>query len=72
MTAEEWRRVEPMLWLKDYRADFQSPYLMADPLTFPKGTRLVLTTYVANATGEPITTEPRLSFVRVPTSLPTM
>lgn len=65
-------RVEPMLWLKDYRADFQSPYLMADPLTFPKGTRLVLTTYVANATGEPITTEPRLSFVRVPTSSPTM
>lgn len=65
-------RVEPMLWLKDYRADFRSPYLLADPLTFPKGARLLLTVYVANTTDQPITTEPRLSYVRVPTASQTM
>jgi hypothetical protein len=54
------------LWLKDYRADFRSPYVFADPVVLPGGTRLVLTTYVANSGEQELTIRPRLSLVRVP------
>ena len=43
--------VEPMLWLKNYRADWPSPYVLKEPVTLPAGTRLVVTAYYDNATG---------------------
>jgi hypothetical protein len=64
--------VQPLLWLKDYRADFRSPYVFADPVVLPGGTRLVLTAYVANAGDRELTTRPRLSVVRVPAGTTTM
>jgi hypothetical protein len=64
--------VQPMLWLKDYRTDFRSPYLLADPVLLPKGTRLVLTAYVQNGGDAPVTAQPRLSYIRVPAASTTM
>jgi hypothetical protein len=64
--------VQPLVWLKDYRADFRSPFVFADPVALPKGTRLVLTAYVQNAGDAPLTAQPRLSYIRVPTTSTTM
>ncbi len=65
-------RVEPMLWLRQYRTDFRSPYLMDDSVTLPKGTRLVLTVYAVNDTDQPIAVDPRVFVVRVPATSMTM
>ncbi len=58
--------VRPLLWLKDYRADFRAPYVFTDPLALPRGTRLLLTVYAGNATAQPVDVRPRLSFLHVP------
>lgn len=63
--------LRPLLWLRDVRADFPSSYVFADPVPLPKGTRLVMTTYVANPSLAPLTAEPRLQIIRVPTTATT-
>jgi hypothetical protein len=40
--------IEPILWIKDYRAEWQSPYVLSSPERWPAGTKLALTTYFDN------------------------
>jgi hypothetical protein len=49
----------PLLWIKDYRADWQSPYIMAKTLPLPRGTRLSMTSYYDNATEAPSLARPQ-------------
>jgi hypothetical protein len=58
--------VRPLLWLRDYRTDWPSPYVYADPVGLPQGTRLVMTAYVANPGETAVKAQPRVSLVRVP------
>jgi hypothetical protein len=60
--------VRPLLWLRDYRTDWPTSYVYADPVPLPRGTRLVMTTYVANGGDVPLRAQPRLHLTRVPTS----
>lgn len=59
-------QVRPLLWLRGYRADWPSPYVFADPVFLPRGTKLVLTAYAAGAGTLPGSAAPRVSVVRVP------
>jgi len=47
--------VTPLLWIKDYRPEWRSPYYLSAPVTVARGSRLVMTTYFANPTDK---TEP--------------
>jgi len=62
--------VEPLLWLKDYRADWPSSYVFKEPVTLPAGTRLVVTAYYDNATGTSLLAKPSLSVTAFPPRLP--
>jgi hypothetical protein len=44
----------PLLWVKDYRPDWRSPYYLSHPVPLPRGTRLVMTTYFDNATDKAV------------------
>jgi hypothetical protein len=44
----------PLLWIKDYRGDWQSPYVMSNALTLARGTRLAMTSYYDNAGDQPV------------------
>jgi hypothetical protein len=37
--------IEPLLWVKENRADLQLPYVLRDPVRLEKGSRLVMTAY---------------------------
>ena len=63
--------VRPLIWLRDYRPDWPSPYVYTDPVALPRGTRLVLTAYVANPGETAVKAQPRLSLVRVPSAATT-
>jgi hypothetical protein len=56
--------VEPLLWLKDYRADWPSAYIFRDPVALPSGTRLVLTAYY-NAGDAPLQARPAIALTAV-------
>lgn len=45
----------PMLWIEDYRPDWRSPYFFSTPMTLPRGTRVIMTTYFANPGDKPRT-----------------
>ena len=59
--------VRPLLWLRDYRGDWPSPYVFTDPVPLPRGAKLLMTTYAANSGDAAIASQPRLHLVRVPT-----
>ena len=40
--------VSPLLWIKDFRPDWRSPYVLSSPVSLPAGTRLTMTTYFDN------------------------
>jgi hypothetical protein len=63
--------VRPLLWLRDYRADWPTPYLYADPVPLPRGTKVVMTAYVVNTGELPLNAQPRLHITRVPVSATT-
>lgn len=63
--------VRPVLWLRDLRTDWPSSYVYLDPVPLPRGTRLVMTTYVTNTGEAPIQARARLHLTRVPTSAST-
>jgi hypothetical protein len=63
--------VRPVLWLRDIRLDWPSSYVYLDPVPLPRGTRLVMTTYVTNTGDAPIQARARLHLTRVPTSAST-
>lgn len=61
--------VESLLWLKDYRADWPSPYVFKEPVTLPAGTRLVVTAFYDNTAGAPLRAQPLLSVTAFPPRL---
>jgi hypothetical protein len=42
--------VMPLLWVKDYRPEWRSPYVLSTPADLPRGTRIMMTTYFDNPT----------------------
>jgi len=58
--------VEPLLWLKDYRADWPSSYVFEEPVTLPAGTRLAVTAYYDNAGDTPLRAQPSVSITAFP------
>lgn len=40
--------VVPLLWVKDYRPEWRSPYFLSHTLPLPRGTRVTMTTYFDN------------------------
>jgi hypothetical protein len=58
--------VEPLLWVKDVRADWPTPYVFRSPISLARGTRLVMTTYYENATDTPRSVKPRVTVVTAP------
>lgn len=58
--------VEPLLWLKDYRADWPSSYVFKEPVTLPAGTRLVVTAYYDNAGTSVLRAQPTVSVTAFP------
>jgi hypothetical protein len=63
--------VRPLLWLRDYRVDWPTPYLYVDPVPLSRGTKLVMTAYVANPGDQALKAQPRLHVTRVPASATT-
>jgi hypothetical protein len=63
-------QVEPLLWLKYYRADWPSPYVLKDPVTLPAGSRLVLTSYYDNAGNAALSAKPSVAVTAWAASLP--
>ncbi len=53
--------VEPLLWLKNYRADWPSAYIFRDPVMLSTGTRVVLTAYYDNAGDAPLQARPAVA-----------
>jgi hypothetical protein len=45
--------VTPLVWVKDYRAEWPSPYVLASPVSLAGGTKLVLTAYFENPEEKP-------------------
>jgi hypothetical protein len=45
--------VTPLVWVKDYRAEWPSPYVLAAPVSLAAGTKLVLTAYFENPDEKP-------------------
>jgi hypothetical protein len=41
--------IEPLLWVKDNQPDWQIPYVLRDPVTLPRGTRVIVTAYSTDA-----------------------
>ncbi len=60
--------VDPLLWLKDYRADWPSSYVFKEPVTLPAGTRLVMTAYYDNTGTSVLRAQPTVSVTAVPLS----
>jgi hypothetical protein len=47
--------VTPLLWIKDYRREWRSPYILSRPVSLTRGTRVSMTTYFDNTAGKPET-----------------
>jgi hypothetical protein len=58
--------VEPLLWVKDFRSDWQTPYVLAPPVTLRRGTKLILTTYFDNRGERPLQVQPRVTLMKYP------
>ncbi len=63
--------LRPLLWLRELRTDWPTPLVFVDPVPLPRGTRMVLTTYVANSGEAAITSRPRVHLLRVPSGATT-
>jgi hypothetical protein len=49
----------PLLWVNEYRHEWRSPFYLAAPVTLPRGSRIVMTTYFDNPGGEALTARPQ-------------
>lgn len=45
--------VTPLLWIKDFRPDWRSPYFLSSPVTLSTGTRVTMITYFDNVSDKP-------------------
>jgi hypothetical protein len=50
--------VTPLLWVKDYRPEWRTPYVLSSPLALPRGTRLLMTAYYDNESDQPVKVRP--------------
>jgi hypothetical protein len=57
--------IEPLLWLKNYRADWPSAYIFRDPVALSSGTRVVLTAYYDNPGSTPLQAKPAVAMTTV-------
>ncbi|MEZ5287511.1 MAG: hypothetical protein R2712_22460 [Vicinamibacterales bacterium] len=58
--------VRPLLWIHQYHPQWLTPYVLTDPASLPRGTRLVLTAYPGTTGSAALKATPSVSFVRVP------
>jgi hypothetical protein len=63
--------VSPLLWVKEFRADWRSPYVLSAPQALPAGTRLKMTTYFDNPSGKAATARAEAWLTVVPASATT-
>lgn len=63
-------QVEPMLWLKYFRPEWPSPYVLKEPITLPAGTRLIVTAYYDNAGSTVLQARPAVAVTAWSPSLP--
>jgi hypothetical protein len=45
--------VIPLLWVKDFRPEWRSSYVLSSPVTLTRGTRVAMTTYFDNPSDQP-------------------
>jgi hypothetical protein len=50
----------PLLWIKDYRPEWRSPYLLSSPAHVARGSRIVVTTYFDNPGEQKLVTQPKV------------
>ena len=63
-------QVEPMLWLKYFRPEWPSPYVLKEPITLPAGTRLIVTAYYDNDGSTALQARPAVAVTAWSPSLP--
>jgi hypothetical protein len=63
--------VSPLLWVKEFRADWRSPYVLSSPLALAAGTRLKMTTYFDNPSEKAATARAEAWLAVVPGSTTT-
>jgi hypothetical protein len=47
--------VTPLLWIRHYRPEWRSPYILSGPVSLTRGTRVSMTVYFDNTSGKPET-----------------
>jgi hypothetical protein len=57
---------ETLLWVKDVRPDWPTPYMLRSPVPLVRGARIVMTAYLASASDKAITVTPRVTVVTAP------
>jgi hypothetical protein len=60
----------PLLWINEFRPEWRSAYLLASAVDVVRGSRLVTTTYFANAGDQAIVARPQVWLVTAPASRP--
>ena len=56
----------PLLWIKDYRPEWRSPYFLSTPIPLSRGARVVMTAYFDNPSDEPDTARAQAWMVVTP------
>lgn len=62
--------VEPLLWVKNFRADWPTSYVFTAPAALPRGTRVLVTAYYENTSDKPVSVKPVVSIVTSPAFAP--
>ncbi len=60
----------PLLWIRDYQPDWQTPYVLREPVRLPRGSRLTVTAYPASP-GPRVIAEVSVGLYSSAPSLPT-
>jgi hypothetical protein len=56
---------EPLVWVKDVRADWPTGYVFKSPIALARGTRVVMTTYYNGASDKTVSVRPKATLVTV-------
>lgn len=56
--------IQILVWVKDYRQDWQTPYIFKDPVLLPRGTKLAVTAYYDNPSEQPGTPSFKVTLTR--------
>ena len=55
----------PLLWVKDYRPEWRTPYVLSSAVALPRGTRVIMTTYFDNASAQAVKVKPTASMLLI-------